>query len=259
MTNSSASPPCMSSTGLSSKVENVTPACAADDLHDILVVVGGEAPEPRAPRSRRERQRCRDDVLGGVEAALIGGATLGLDNRAEDVVEQIQRMGREVDEQSAAGDLRIDAPRQRAGRRHVPSTQANRHRADVSDRAGVHQRLHLHEPRQHAPVVRGEQRHARLRGMPRSSRGTPRGCAPSAFRRRPACRGAPRDARHRDARQAVWPRRPRPPRDRAPAPPHPRTSAARRGGARSPRPGARCAASRRRARIPLPWRRRGRS
>ena len=103
-----------------------------------IVAVGREAPEAGAARRPTRTPKGRDDVLGRVEAALVGGAAARRRDRAEQVVEQVERVRREVDEEAAAGDGRIDAPRAaRRGPCAMPPIQRDGDGPHVADRAGV--------------------------------------------------------------------------------------------------------------------------
>ena len=138
------------------------PAARPHELDAIGVARSAEAPYAGAAGAAGEGERRRHNVLGRVVPGLVGGAARHLDDRADEVVEQIELVRREVDEEPAAGDGRIDPPGQRARPRREGAIDADGRDADVADRAGVDQGFHSGEARHRPAVVGGEQRHARL-------------------------------------------------------------------------------------------------
>ncbi len=94
-------------------------------------------------------------------AWLPASASHRLD-RSEHEIEKVQRVARHVDEETAAGARRVDAPRRRSRvgflRRPLRLELAARHHPDRTDGAALHQIAHLEEARQRAAIEGDPQR-----------------------------------------------------------------------------------------------------
>ena len=115
-----------------------------------------EAPRSRAGQSALEAEAGAHGIFCLIEAAAVGAIALGFDNGSEDVLQQVELVGREVIEVSASSDIRLDAPGEvgpvviEVARRYRKS---DLHIDDRADTALVHQLLDALEVGQISSVV----------------------------------------------------------------------------------------------------------
>ena len=127
-----------------------------------------EAPRGAARYAALEDKRCADGVFGLVEVRAVGGVSVCAYDEPEELLQQVELVGRQVVEVAAARYEGLHAPRLVAALRVVELAwrrrEANLHVENLAQRAILHQFPHLLEVGQVSAVVGHEARHARLLG-----------------------------------------------------------------------------------------------
>ena len=129
----------------------------------------GEVPRSRAVDVRPLNGVCvqprrTDGIFGGIVSGLVGGVALRRLDWPQQILEQVEDVRTEVAEVAAARDLRIEPPGSLAITilRRRWTVEHRVYAAYLADSTRIEPRFDLEEAWQHPPVVRDEQRHARL-------------------------------------------------------------------------------------------------